>query len=331
MVNPCRQPHKLRVLLVKTSSLGDVLHNFPVVSDILLRHPDAQIDWLVDEQFAALPHLHPGVHTVIPVALRRWRKDLVSRATWREVRDFRSRFSGERYDVAIDTQGLLKSALLMREFGGVKCGFDWKSAREPVASLLYQKKFDVVRALHAVERNRQLVAKALDFEPVGAANFGIQPERFSRLAWLKPDLFSVFLHATSRSDKCWYEENWVELGRYLHGIGIQCVLPWGSEAERMRSVRLSAQIPGSIVPPKMSLTEGASLLSRARAVIGVDTGLAHLAAALSVPTIGIYTATDPALTGLYASDSACNLGAVGMPPDVATVVKAFQRMTGLDE
>ncbi|MGC2165233.1 MAG: lipopolysaccharide heptosyltransferase I [Gallionella sp.] len=328
MVNLSNEPKKLRVLLVKTSSLGDVLHNLPVVSDIIAHRPDTRIDWLVDTQFAALPRLHPAVRTVIPVALRRWRKNLGSLATWREIGNFHRTFSGEHYDVSIDTQGLLKSALLMRDFGGKRCGFNWDCAREPVASFFYQRKFEVIKAQHAVERNRQLVAKALSFELGGVANFGIQTTSVGKFEWLPAGLFAVLLHATSRADKCWVERNWVELGGYLDGLGIHCVLPWGSEPERARSVRLSAQIPRSIVPPKVSLTDAASLLSGACAVIGVDTGLAHLAAALNVPTIGVYTATDPALTGLYASNSTCNLGGIGQPPDVAAVVSTLQRITG---
>lgn len=330
MENPSSELHRPRILLVKTSSLGDVLHNLPVVSDIIAHHPEARIDWLVDEQFAALPKLHPAVQTVIPVAMRRWRKNLGTVNTWREVGQFHRTFSHQDYDVAIDTQGLLKSAFLMRDFCGIRCGFDWRSAREPVASLLYQKKFYVAKSQHAVERNRQLVASALDFDVEGAADFGVQLNDVATLEWLAPGPFSVLLHATSRSEKCWDEERWVGLGLSFHEQGIHCVLPWGSEDERLRSARLSIRIPGSILPPRISLMEAAQLLSKAYAVIGVDTGLAHLASALNVPTIGIYTATDPSLTGLYASKYTCNLGGIGRPPDVAEVVIAVRQMTGLD-
>lgn len=330
MENPSSEPHGPRVLLVKTSSLGDVLHNLPVVSDIIAHHPDARIDWLVDEQFAALPSLHPAVRTVIPVAMRRWRKTLGSLSTWREIAQFHRTSSHQQYDIAIDTQGLLKSALLMRDFNGLRCGFDWGCAREPLASLLYQKEFYVAKSQHAVERNRQLVAKAFGFDVNGVAEFGIQLKNSVAFEWLTPGPFSVLLHATSRSEKCWDEESWVDLGRYFYERGIHCVLPWGSDYERLRSVRLGAQIPGSIVPPRISLSDAAKLLSRAYAAIGVDTGLAHLAAALNVATIGIYTATDPALTGLYASTSTCNLGGVGRRPDVAAVVNAVRQIAGLN-
>ncbi|MDP1997012.1 MAG: glycosyltransferase family 9 protein, partial [Gallionella sp.] len=131
-------PH---ILLVKTSSLGDVLHNLPVVSDIVRHYPNAQIDWVVEESFAALPGLHPAMRNVIPVAVRRWRGKLLSAATWREIAAFRNKLAAQRYDIAIDTQGLLKSALLMRGANGLRCGFDRDSAREPLAASLYQRTF----------------------------------------------------------------------------------------------------------------------------------------------------------------------------------------------
>lgn len=319
-------PSFSNILLVKTSSLGDVLHNLPVVSDIVRHHPTAQIDWVVEEGFAALPRLHPAVRNVIPVAVRRWRGSLLSAATWREVAAFRSALAAQHYDIAIDTQGLLKSALLMRGAQGLRCGFDRASAREPLAARLYQRTFPVARGRHAIERNRQLAAQALGYVPEGQADYGISPPAIARPDWLAQQPYAVLLHATSRADKLWDEANWVALGHYLHEKHIRCVLPWGSEAERARSLRLAAAIPDAVAPPQLSLDEAAALLGGARAAIGVDTGLAHLAAALGVPTIGIYTATNPALTGLYAGRCAVNLGNAGHAPDVAAVVGALQGM-----
>lgn len=319
------ETHTPHILLVKTSSLGDVLHNLPVASDIVRHYPDAQIDWLVEESFAALPKLHPAVRNVIPVAVRRWRSKLLSAATWREIGAFRNTLAAQPYDVAIDTQGLLKSALLMRGARGLRCGFDWHSAREPLAASFYQQTFSVAKGQHAVERNRQLVAQALGYTLEGQAEYGILAPVIARPAWLG-EPFAVLLHATSRADKLWSEPSWIALGHYLHEKNLRCVLPWGNEAEHARSLRLAEAIPGAVAPPRLSLNEAAHLLGRAQAVIGVDTGLAHLAAALGVPTVGIYTATDPALTGLYAGRCAVNLGNAGRMPDVATVIDVLQGM-----
>lgn len=315
-------PH---ILLVKTSSLGDVLHNLPVVSDIVRYYPNAQIDWVVEESFAALPKLHPAVRNIIPVAVRRWRGKLLSTSTWHEITAFRCMLSAKHYDITIDTQGLLKSALLMRGAHGLRCGFDRKSAREPLAASLYQRTFAVATEQHAVERNRQLAAQALGYKLDECADYGILPPAIARPTWLLEGHYAVLLHATSRTDKLWDEANWIALGCYLHENNIRCVLPWGGAAEHARSVRLAERIPDAVVPPRLNLNEAAALLGGAQAVIGVDTGLAHLAAALGVPTVGIYTATDPALTGLYAGRLAVNLGNVHRAPDTAAVINALRQ------
>jgi heptosyltransferase-1 len=316
-----------RILLVKTSSLGDVLHNLPVVSDIERHYPDAHIDWLVEENFAALPRLHPAVRNIIPVAIRHWRGKLLNAATWREIATFRAMLSAQHYDIAIDTQGLLKSALLMRGAHGLRCGFDRHSAREPLAVSLYQRTFSVAAGQHAVERNRQLAAQALAYKLEGPAVYGIRPPVIARPDWLSDKPYIVLLHATSRFDKLWDEASWIALGRYLHGKNIRCILPWGSETEKMRSLRLADEIPDAITPPRLNLNEAAFLLGSAHAVIGVDTGLNHLAAALKIPTIGIYTATDPALTGLHAGARAINLGNIGHAPALAEVINTLQRIS----
>jgi heptosyltransferase-1 len=320
MLNSFAKDGKLRVLLVKTTSLGDVVHNFPVVSDIATNFPDARIDWLVDEQFAALPLLHPSVHKAIPVALRRWRKNLGRMATWREIGSFHRKFSSEPYDIAIDTQGLLKSALIMRDSRGMRCGFDSRCAREPLASWFYRRKFFVPNGQHAVERNRQLAAKALNYKLREGADFSIHAPAIAGFDWLRAERYVVLLHATSRVDKCWQEEKWIKVGHYLQAQGVVCVLPWGSEEEQSRSRRLNSQIPGSIVPPRLSLSEAAMALGNALGVVGVDTGLAHLAAALNIPTVGVYIATDPMLTGLYPNRLTRNLGGVGRAPEAVEVI-----------
>ena len=316
-------PNLSNILLIKTSSLGDVLHNLPAVTDIRSHFPDARIDWIVEENFAALPALHHGVQEVIPVAVRRWRESWW--ASRGEIRAACRNLHARHYDIALDTQGLLKSALISRCAQTTRCGLAWDSAREPLASLFYNCRFSVAMNLHAVERNRQLAGLALGYKPEGAADYGIQPPAVARPAWLTGGVYAVLLHATSRADKLWDEANWIALGRYLHEKNIRCVLPWGSAAEQTRSLRLAAAIADAIVPPRLSLNEAAALLGGAQAVIGVDTGLAHLAAALGVPTVGIYTATDPALTGLYAGRCAVNLGNIDRAPDAAAVIAALQQ------
>jgi heptosyltransferase-1 len=326
MAHPFADPSTPHILLIKISSLGDVLHNLPVASDIARHYPGAQIDWVVEESFVALPKLHPAVRNVIPVAMRRWRGKLLSTAVWREIAAFRSTLTAQHYDIAIDTQGLLKSALLMRGTRGLRCGFNRHSAREPLAASLYQRTFPVTTGQHAVERNRQLAAQALGYRLESSANYGILPPESTRPAWLAEGQYMVLLHATSRADKLWDEANWITLGHSLYEKNIRCILPWGSAAEQARSLRLADVIPDAIVPPRLNLNEAAALLGGAQAVIGVDTGLSHLAVALNIPTIGIYTATNPVLTGLYACTNIVNLGGIGHAPDAATVLDALRQV-----
>lgn len=314
-------PNLSNILLIKTSSLGDVLHNLPVVTDIRSHFPEARIDWVVEESFAALPALHHGVREVIPVALRRWRESWW--ASRGEIRAACRNLHARHYDIALDTQGLLKSALIARCAQTTRCGLARDSAREPLASLFYDRRFSVAMDLHAVERNRLLAAQALGYALEGPADYGIRPPTIARPVWLMEGAYAVLLHATSRADKLWDEANWIALGHSLREKNIRCVLPWGSEAEQARSLRLAAAIADAVVPPRLSLNEAAALLGGAQAVIGVDTGLAHLAAALGVPTVGIYTATDPALTGLHAGRRAVNLGGINRAPDVAAVIAAL--------
>lgn len=310
------------VLLVKTSSMGDVLHNLPVVTDILQHYPNAKLDWVVEEAFAALPALHPGVREVIPVAIRRWRKSFASARP--EMKAFRAHLAARHYDLVLDTQGLFKSAVIARFARAPHYGYDWGSAREPLASLFYERKFAVAKQLHAVERNRRLAGLALGYSPQGLPDYGIQAPLLT-LPWLPHPPYAALLHATSRDDKLWNEANWVGLGHRLHAAGLHSVLPWGNDTERQRAERLAQSIPGALCAPRLNLHEAAALLGGARAAVGVDTGLAHLAAALNVPTIGIYTATDPGLTGLHAGVNAYNLGGAGKPPSVDEVIAALNR------
>lgn len=318
------------ILLVKTSSMGDVIHNLPVVSDIRTRIPDAAIDWAVEERFADIPALHPGVRQVIPVAVRRWRGGWLKAKNREEIGALRRRLRTERYDFIVDTQGLMKSAALARLAGGRHCGYDWGSAREPAASLFYGATFAVPKALHAVTRNRLLAARCLGYEIPAGLDYGIRPPppppSGDRPVWWPAKPFVVLLHATSRNEKLWPEANWVALGRHIAQSGWVSVLPWDVPEEEARSHRLAGRIAEAMVPPRARLEVLALLLSEARAVVGVDTGLAHLAAALRVPVVGIYCATDPGLTGILAAAKGKNVGRQSGPPAPQAVVAALEEV-----
>ncbi|MFC5299795.1 lipopolysaccharide heptosyltransferase I [Azospira restricta] len=309
----------MRILLVKTSSLGDVIHNLPVAADLARQIPGIEIDWCVEESFADIPRLSPAVRETIPVAVRRWRKRLFSGATWREIGALRRRLAGGGYDAVLDTQGLLKSALIATLAAGRRLGHDRNSAREPLAARFYDQTFAVPRELHAVERNRRLAAAAFGYAPPPALDYGIAAPAFAA-AWLPETPLAVLLTATSRDDKLWPEADWIALGRALEKRGLSPILPAGNAVERERAARIAAAIPGAVAAPPLSIRELAGVLGRARLAVGVDTGLAHLAAALQVPTVALYTATEPALTGVAGAGFARNLGGAGRPPAVGEVL-----------
>lgn len=332
----------MRILLVKTSSLGDVIHNLPVVSDLLRHFPDATIDWCVEENFTDIPRLHPGVAEVVPVAIRRWRQALYTPATWREIADARRRLRATRYDAVLDTQGLIKSALVTFCTEGCSYGYAAEVARETLASYFYDKTFVIPPNAHAVDRNRWLAAAAFGY-PVGEPlDYGIvtprvaQPWRAGPGGTPADAPYAVLLTATSRDDKLWAEERWVAVARHLAARGIGTVLPSGSVRERQRAERIAsainqagacdpAGVPVAIVAPPLSLRELAALLGGARLAIGVDTGLVHLATALDVPTIALYVSTDPALTGVLGTRRFRNLGGRGRSPDETTVITAVDQ------
>lgn len=318
----------MRLLLVKTSSLGDVIHNLPVASDIRRAWPEAVIDWVVEENFAEIPRLHPAVSRVIPVAVRRWRKSLLSPATWREIGTYRRLASAEFYAAVLDTQGLVKSALLAKQAHGAKLGHAADSAREPLAARFYARGFSIPKNLHAVERNRRLAAAALGYSlddlPL---DYGITAPPL-KADWLPTGEYAVLLTATSRADKEWPEDDWRALGTALIATGLRCVLPGGSESERARAAHIAQSLGRAVAAPPMSLTDLAGLMAGARIVIGVDTGLVHLAAALQRPIVALYSASDPALTGVLGSAAHFNLGGLDTPPTAAAVVSAALKLLG---
>lgn len=322
-----------RILLVKTSSLGDVIHNLPVATDIHRALPKSTIDWVCEPPYAPLVALHPAVSRVFPLPLRALKKRWHSLSAWREFRARRAALAAESYDLILDTQGLAKSAWIASIATGPVAGYDAASAREPLATRNYQHHFAVNRELHAVTRNRMLAAAALGYAVDGPADYGLAKKSYTRPADLARP-YAVFLHATSRADKMWPTQHWVALGRELHLRGMDVVLPWGSPGERDESERIRAALAmdgpqRAWVPPSMEIGAVADLIAFSEVVIGVDTGLAHLAVALDRPTVGLYCSTDPGLTGLHGGARAINLGGVDDPPSVDAVLVALMQIGNL--
>lgn len=298
--------------------MGDVIHNFPVVSDIRRHYPDAEIDWVTESAYASLVKLHPGVRAVHPVHMRDLKRGVFRTVNWRALLQDRAALRSAHYDLVIDTQGLVKSALVARWAHAPIAGYARGVAREPWAAWAYQRTFEIGTNQHAVERNRQLVAATMGYTITTPPDYGLAPQGPISMRVSDDRPYVVLLHATSRDNKKWPLSAWQELARRMHETGIAAVLPWGSEQERATSQSIADTVPGASVPQAMTLDEAATLLRGARAVIGVDTGLSHLAVALQRPTIGIYLTTQPALTGLHGADIAVNLGG-GSERDPANV------------
>jgi heptosyltransferase-1 len=313
------------ILFIKTSSLGDVIHHMPALTEARLRRPDARFVWLAEEAFAPLVRLHPGLDEVITVAWRRWRWSAFAPATLREIAGSLRAIRAGRYHAIVDSQGLLRSAIIARLAQGQRHGYDARSIKEPVAAAFYDIRHRVSRDLHAVERNRILTGLALGYAPQGAPDFGLDR---GRLASPGPS-YAVLLHATARRDKEWPETNWIELGNALARNGVDVVLPWGTPAEQTRSERIAAAVPRARVPDRAPLDKVAGLIAGAQFVVGVDTGLMHLAAALCVPLAAIFAGSKPSLTGPVGSGPITVLGAQGASPSVEEVVDVATHFASL--
>ncbi|MEZ2741658.1 lipopolysaccharide heptosyltransferase I [Paenalcaligenes hominis] len=314
-----------KILIVRTSSLGDLVHMLPAITDIKTRFPDAQIDWVVEESFAQIPAWHPAIHEVIPVAHRRWRKQWWSAQSKKERQAFKERLTQTQYDVVLDMQALLKTVWITRLAKGVKHGLDWKSAREPLCSLFYDVKHRVEFWQPAITRQRLLASLAFDYPCTGAPNYGLQG--ITQAVAVEP--VAMIMPSASRDDKLWPETSWHQVFDFLQKSGLGLRLLAGNEHEAERARQLVIGRENAVVLPRMGLTEVAHELAKARIMVGLDSGLTHLSAALERPTIGIYKASTPVRTPLISSAYTASLGDRGQEPSAEVVLSAIQQAFSL--
>ena len=333
---------KPKILLVKLSSLGDVLHNLPIVWDLRARLPNAQIDWVVEEAYVHL--LEPllskngfsGIDRIIPFGLRRWKKNLFKLSTWQQFFAFRKELQAVSYEVVIETQGLLKSSLVCAiakktpdaVVAGLANATEF-SGYEPLSRCFYNQAVQVPFQCHAVDRSRWVISSALDWQLIdrmSAPQFypkayvdSLNANSSQVFEGLKSPYVLCF-HSTAREAKRWPNESWVTFGKELTSRGYQVVLPWGNAAERSVSLLISAQIPGAIVPDAFSIAEAFPLIAGAALTVGVDTGLTHLAATLGKPTVEIYCDSPRWKTEGYWSENIRNVGDIRKPPSLEEVM-----------
>ncbi len=316
------------VLFIKTSSLGDVIHHMPALTEARAHRPEVRFGWVVEEAFAPLVRLHPAVNEVIPVAVRRWRRSLLQPSTWLQVAAFRRALKAHTFDEIIDSQGLIKSALIARLAQGRRRGYDRKSIKEAAASYFYDIKHPIEWDQHAIARNRALTAEALGYACEGPPDFGLDRAGL-RAPGEKP--YGVLLHATAQASKEWPEANWRMLAAVLasSGVDVDLVALHGNDAERERAERIAVASPRVRVPQRQPLDQVARLIAGASFVVGVDTGLLHLAAALGVPLVAIFLGSEPKLTGPMGQGPIEVLGAKGAPPSVVEVADTVKRLVAL--
>jgi heptosyltransferase-1 len=322
------------IFFIKTSSLGDVVHHMPAVTDVRRHLPDARISWIVEEPYAPLARLHPGIDAVIPVASRRWRKGLMQpdtwRDTWRQIARFRQDLRSRPCAAAIDTQGLLRTGLIAGGLRGTRHGYDRASIKEPLACLFYDVRHPVEWRAHAIWRNRKLCGLALGYEPPEQIDYGIDR---AAIAGQAPNArtgsrYAVLIHGTAQPGKLWAQAHWIAVARGLRERGFDVVLPWGSGPERERAEAIAAAAGVGQVEGGKPLDAVAAMLVGATVVIGVDTGLVHVAAALGVPLVAIFIDSEPGLTGPLGAGPMAVLGGKGANPRPVAVLQALDRIAG---
>lgn len=311
------------ILFIKTSSMGDILHHMPAVTDARARFPEARITWVVDELYAPLVKLHPAVDEIVTIAVRRWRKNLFSGATWREARAALRQMRARKFDAIIDTQGLMRTALMAKLLHGTRHGYDKDSIREPAAARFYDVNHKVGWDLHVIARNRTLTGHALGYEPQGRPDYGFDRSQFKQIA---PKPYTMLFHATAKTTKEWPEERWVEVGQALAARGLEVVLPWGNQAERERSERLAAAIPGARVPERKPIIDVAHDIAAAKLVAGVDTGFLHIAAAIGVPVVAVFTIVKSHTAEPAGPGPIHMVGAANGLPEARAVIDAIERI-----
>ena len=305
--------------------MGDVVHALPAITDIANAVPNAQIDWVVEKSFSAMPAQHRAVRRVITLQWRKWRKSLRQADTRAAMAQWRAEMQQEPYDLIIDMQGLLKSALFACFAKGPRAGYDRHSIKEPIASLFYQCKGRVDLHLHAVDRCRALCAELLGYTlPSTPPDFGLQA---SPEAW-RPSTgpFGVLIPCASRPEKLWPHQHWVAVGKAMQAHGLDVAVFWGSPEELQRAKALADELNAS-VPPFLTVAQAADTLAQAQVVVGLDTGMSHLAAAHGRPTVGIYCDHEPGLAGLRGSGDVISLGGKGQSPSAAEVLAAMKHIT----
>ena len=311
-----------KILIIKSSSMGDVIHALPVAFDIKQAQPDAEVHWVVEESFADIPDLSPFVDRKILTAFRRWRKHPLARQTRSEFSDLKRLLRHEKYDCVIDIQGLMRSALVARLSGAESWGYSKDTIREPLASRFYTHTLPVAESLRPVRRYRTMVSRVLgyDIDPENP-RYGLKVKPTPPAGVSGP--YAALAVNTSRAEKLWPQSRWIDVVREVRKEGLQSVLFWGNDDERRRVEEIACGVENAVIMPRSSLKALAQTIAGACCLAGVDTGLTHLGAALGVPSVGIIVGTSAELFSLVSEKACATVGDKGVVPDAVEVLGAL--------
>lgn len=282
----------MKVLIIKMSSMGDITHSFPALTDAGNAIKNIRFDWVVENAFKELPKWHPLVDKVIPVALRQWRKRPIASLYNHELLNAFKEIRKEKYDLIIDAQGLLKSRIVSLLGRGKRCGYDKSSARESWFTMAYHKKFTISKNKHAIYRTRELFANSLNYPiPTTMPDYGLTPRCTERGEYL------LFFPNTTWVNKHWPEIYWKKLIEQVTEANHKIQIPWGTPQEEERAKRLANNNPLVTVLPRLSINAVTEIIAKAKAIVSLDTGFTHIAAAYGVPSVSLWGPTDPLLAG----------------------------------
>lgn len=279
-----------KLLVLKVSSMGDIIHSFPALRDAKQQIEDLECHWVVENSFSDIARLNQDIDNIIIMNLRRWRKELHKLETWREIKSFLAQLREQEYDYIIDPQGLLKTAFLSLIARGKSYGYDKDSIRENSASIFYNHKI-AAHDEHAITKIRTMFQKILGYQPQsGLPRYALYQEHIE-LPYVLPNNYIMFLHGTSRANKCWQESKWIDLARLYSREEKKVVLTYGDNAEYHRAQRIVSASDNVVCLPRSSLWELAYVIRNANGLVGLDTGFTHLAAAYEVPMVSLYGPT----------------------------------------
>ncbi|WDD93314.1 lipopolysaccharide heptosyltransferase I [Burkholderia sp. FERM BP-3421] len=318
-----------RILIVKVTSLGDVVQTLPVVADLHRAFPGVEVDWAVDESCADVVRWSAGVSRVLCAPLRRFKKAR-SVADLKAIAESIGELRRYRYDAVIDLHGVYKSAIIAflaraRE----RYGYRNPDLGERGAMFAYSGRFGPRPACDAWHGMRVSAGEALGYEPQGPADYWLVPPTLDDAAQVEPDAarpYALFFHATSNDDKRWPTGDWAELARERLAGGMRVLLPWGSASEHEEAQRIALRAPGAEVMPRQSVTELAARIAGAALVVGVDTGFVHMAHAFKRPTVMIFVATSRHHCGIAGAPHSLSIGETGVMPSVDDVLDAIAQV-----